>query len=155
MASAKDIDYSRQGEKIHIADDVPWQTILYSATDVFEQQVYFSIEAQRYIRDSRRKKPWQRYVLNYLDRIPLILRDPAIVIVDSDDFTERTTLYYREMYVSELERSVLFALVVRSNEKKVVYNLHPQESGKVKASKRKPPPRILYLKPGIRRKRYF
>ncbi len=155
MSSTTGVDYSRQGEKIHVADDIPRQTILYSTTDVFDRQVHFSVEAQRYIQDSRRRKPWQRYVLNYLDRIPLILGDPTIVIVDPDDFTERTQLYYREFYVTELERSILFALVVRSNEEKVVYNLHPQESGKIKASKRKPPPRMLYLKPGIRKKRYF
>ncbi len=155
MPSTTDVDYSRQGEKIHITDDIPWQTILYSVTDIFNQPVQFSVEARRYIQDSRRKKPWQRYVLNYLDRISLILRDPTIVILDPDDFTERTQLYYRDIQVIELERSVLFALVVRSNKEKVVYNLHPQESGKIKAAKRKPPPRVLYLKPGIRKKRYF
>jgi hypothetical protein len=84
-----DVDYSCQGQKIDIADDIPTQTILYSAIDVFNQPVYFSIEAEQYIRTSRQRKAWQRYILNYLDRIPLILRDPTIVVVDPDDFSQK------------------------------------------------------------------
>ncbi len=149
------IDYSRQGQKIHISDDVPLQTIAYSVIDVLGHMIHFSQEARRYIQDSRRKKVWQRYVLNYFDRIPLILQDPSIVIVDPDDYTERTHLYYREIYVEELKRQILFSVVVRTNGEHVIYNFHPQETGRVKASKHKPPPQLLYLKPNARKKSYF
>ncbi len=151
----KDVDVSRQGETLYVSPEIPPQTIIYSVRDVFQEQVYFTREAEKYIRDSRSRKPWQRYVLDYLDRIPSILRTPSIVILDPDDFEEKTLVYYKEIRVSQQGRDVLFALVVKRNTCKIVYNLHPQESGKVKGYRRQPPPKVLYLRPGLKKTRYF
>lgn len=151
----KDVDFSRQGETLYVSPEIPQQTIIYSVTDVFEEQVYFTREAEKYIRDSRGSKPWQRYVLNHLDRIPTILRTPSIVIRDPEDITEKTLIYYKEIHVPEQRHNVLFALVVKQNAHRIIYNFHPQESGKVKAYRLQPPPRVLYLRPGVKRKKYF
>lgn len=151
----KDVDFSRQGETIYISPEIPSQTIIYCAEDVFQEQVYFTREAEKYIRDSRSRKPWQRYTLDYLDRIPSILKTPSIVIVDPEDIREKTLIYYKEFHVPEQGRNVLFALVVKRNTHRIVYNLYPQESGKVKAYRQPPPPKVLYLRPGTRRKKYF
>jgi len=151
----KDVDFAKQGEILHVSPEIPPQTIVCSVTDVFQEQVYFTREAEKYIRDSRSRKPWQRYVLDHLDRIPSILRTPSIVILDPDDFEEKTLVYYKEIHVSQRGRNILFALVVKRNTCKIVYNFHPQESGKVKGYRRQPPPKVLYLRPGLKRKRYF
>jgi len=151
----KDVDSSMQGEILYVSPEIPPQTVICSVKDVFQEQVYFTREAEKYIRDSRSKRPWQRYALDYLDRIPAILRTPSIVIVDPEDITERTLVYYKEVHVPEQGRNVLFALVVKRNACKIIYNFHPQESGKVKGYRRQPPPKVLYLRPGVRRKRYF
>lgn len=153
--SLKGVDTSRQGELILVWEGIPPQTIVYTVEDVFQEQVHFTREAEQYIRDSRARKPWQRYALDYLVRIPAILRDPSIVIADPEDATERTLLYYKEVYVREKGRYVLFCLVVKRNGYKLVYNFYPQETGKVKARRRKPPPKVLYLRPGAKRRKYF
>jgi hypothetical protein len=151
----KDVDFSRQGEILYVSPEIPPQTIVYSVEDVFQEQVFFTREAEKHIRDSRNSKPWQWYVLKYLDRIPAILRTPSIVIVDPEDVTETTLIYYKEIRVPEQRRNVLFALVAKRNTHRIVYNFHPQESGKVKGYWQQPPPKVLYLNPGVRRKRYF
>jgi len=151
----KVIDTSQAGKIIHVSDDIPLQTIRYTVEDIFGNNIYFTKEAERYIQDSRSRKRGQQYVLNYLNKIPTLLRDPSIVIVDSDDITEKTILYYKEVYVEEKRKQILFTLVVKTLKERIVYNYYPQESGKVKSRLGKLPQKILYLKSGFSKSRYF
>lgn len=149
----KDVDTTRVGEVVYVSDDIPVQTIVYCVEDVLGYEVYYSEEADRYIKNIRNSRITQKYVLNYLQKIPSILRDPSIVIIDVEDITESTLIYYKEVYIVEIQRQKLFALVVKMGELRVVYNLHPQESGKVKFRHEKP--RVIYLKPGYKKSKYY
>ncbi|MFQ5629869.1 MAG: hypothetical protein ACE5I1_13975 [bacterium] len=147
------VDTTRAGATIFISDDVPLQKILYAVEDVLGNQVYYTEEAERYINDSRNRRSGQRFVLRYLDKIPAILKDPSIVILDPDDVGENTMVYYKEFYVSEKEKHVLFALIVKLGFERIVYNLHPQNSGKVKSGREKQ--KVIFLKSGYKRTKYF
>jgi len=149
----KAIDTIRTGEIIFVADDVPLQTILYSVEDVFGNQVFYTEEAEKYITNTRGSRITQKYILGYLDKIPPILRDPSIVIIDPEDATERTLVYYKEIYVREKKKQILFALIVKHKKERFVYNLHPQESGKVKF--RRDRPKVIYLKSALKKSKYF
>jgi len=151
----KDVDTTRAGEAIYVSDDIPGQTILYGVTDIFEKKVYYTEEAEKYIKDSRIRKRGQQYLINYLHKIPGILRDPSIVIVDSEDISGNTLLYYKELFIAEKSRQILLTLVVKLFIERIIYNFYPQESGKVKICEGKEPPKVLYIKTGYKRQRYF
>ena len=150
---SKDVDTTRAGEVIFVSDDIPTQTIVYCVEDVLGYEVYYSEEADRYIKNIRNSRITQKYVLNYLQKIPSILRDPSIVIIDVEYISERTLVYYKEDYIVEIQKQKLFALVVKIGELRVVYNVHPQESGKVELRHEKP--RVIYLKPGYKKSKYY
>jgi len=147
------VDASRAGETIYISNDIQNQTIKYSVRDVLGCEVYYSEEAEKYIKHTRNSRATQKYILNYLQKIPTILRDPSVVIVDSEDFTERTLVYYKEVFIKEFQKHKLFALVVKIGEHRIVYNLHPQESGKVKLRREKA--EVIYIKTGYKKSKYY
>jgi hypothetical protein len=149
------IDTAQAGKIIYVADDIPLQTIIYSVEDVLGNKVYFTDEAERYIKDSRSRKRGQQYVINYLQKIPGVLKDPGIIITDPDDSSDKTILYYKEIYIEEKKKQLLFTLVVKILKERIVYNLYPQESGKVKISEGRPLPKIIYLKTGLKKSTYF
>ena len=151
----KDVDTTRAGEVLYISDDIPVQTILYGVEDVFGKKVYYTEEADKYIKDSRIRKRGQQYLIKYLHKIPGILRDPSIVILDSEDVSGETLLYYKELFIKEKSRQILVTLVVKSFMERIVYNFYPQESGKAKICEGKEPPKLLYLKAGYKRQSYI
>lgn len=146
-------DTTQAGKIIFVSDDIPLQTIIYSVEDILGNKVYFTEEADDYIKYSRGSRETQKYALNYLHKIPAILKDPSIVIFDPEDISEQTLVYYKEIHVKEKQKQVLFALIVKAYNEKIVYNFHPQESGKVKFWKSQP--KVLYLKKGCKRANYL
>ncbi len=98
---SKGIDTTQAGKIIYVSDDIPLQTTRYSVDDVLGNWIYFTEEVEKYIKDSRSRKRGQLYVLNYLNKIPTLLKDPSIIINDPDDDTENTLLYYKEIYIEE------------------------------------------------------
>jgi hypothetical protein len=148
-------DTTQAGKIIYVSDDIPLQTIIYSVEDVLSDKVYYTEEADRYIKDSRARKKGQQYVVNYLQKIPGVLKDPAIIITDPDDSSDKTILYYKEIYIQEKKKQLLFTLVVKIFRERIIYNFYPQESGKVKISEGKLPPKIIYLKAGLKKSTYF
>ncbi len=148
-----EIDTSQAGKIIFVSNDIPLQTVRYAATDILGNLVYFTDEAEKYINYSRGSRRIQKYVLNYLHKIPAILKDPSIIIIDPEDISERTLVYYKEIHVKEKQKQELFALIVKAYKERIVYNFHPQESGKVKFWKSKP--KVLYLKKGHKRANYL
>ena len=151
----KGVDTTRTGEIIFVSDDVPLQTILYSIEDIFGNQVYYTEEAEKYIKDSRSHKRGQKYVQRYLHKIPALLKDPSIVIIDPEDVSESTLLYYKEVYVREKNKQVLFTLVVKVWKERIIYNFYPQESEKVKSREGKPYSKVIHLKKGYKKASYF
>jgi len=77
----KNVDYSEHGQTLEIiVDGVPKpQTIIFSGTDYFGDKYYFTEQGLRYITDSRNDRPVQRFILNHLDKIPTILKEPLII----------------------------------------------------------------------------
>lgn len=146
-------DTTQAGKIIYVSDDIPLQTIRYAVTDILGNLVYFTDEAEQYIKYSRGTRRTQKYVLNYLHKISAILKDPSIVIIDPEDISERTLVYYKEIHVKEKQKQELFALIVNANKERIVYNFHPQESGKVKFWKSQP--KVLYLKREHKRANYL
>jgi len=149
----KGIDITQAGKIIYVSDDIPLQTVIYAVEDVLGNKIYFTQEAAQYIEYARGTRRTQKYVLNYLQKIPAILKDPSIVIIDPEDGSGRTVIYYKEIYIREKQKQDLFALVVKIDKERVVYNFHPQESGKVKFWQDQP--KVLYLKTGYKRATYL
>ena len=56
----KGIDTTQAGKIIYVSDDILLQTIIYSVEDILCNKVYFTEEAERYIKDSRSRKRGQR-----------------------------------------------------------------------------------------------
>jgi hypothetical protein len=79
--SLKHVDYSERGQTVEIiVDGIPKrQTIIFSGTDYFDEKYYFTEEGLRYIQDSRHRRPQQNLVLNYLNKIPIILKSPQVI----------------------------------------------------------------------------
>jgi len=77
----KNVDYAERGQTIEIiVDGIPKsQTVIFSGIDCFGEKYYFTEQGLRYIQDSRHELPWQTVVLNYLHKIPIILRTPLYV----------------------------------------------------------------------------
>jgi len=75
------VNYSARGQIVEIiVDGVPKsQTVIYSGFGCFGETYYFTEEGLRYITDSRRERPTQEFVLNYLDKIPKILEAPMML----------------------------------------------------------------------------
>ena len=151
----KDVDTTRAGEVIFVSDDIPVQKILYGVNDVFKKKVYYTEEADKYIKDSRIRKRGQQYLINYLYKIPGILKDPSIVIVDCEDIFGKTLLYYKELFIKEKNRQIFSTLVVKLFRERIIYNFYPQESGKIKRYAGNEPPKVLHLKSGYKKQSYF
>jgi hypothetical protein len=77
----KQVDYSERGQTVEVIVDgvAKRQTIVFSGTDYFGETYYFTEEGLRYIQDSRHRRPQQSLVLNYLIKIPIILKSPQVI----------------------------------------------------------------------------
>ncbi len=130
------------------------QQVEYTVTDVRDEEVFATEDGLRYIRDSLQAKSRQRFLLDELNRIPGVITNPDIVILDpmaSDD----TLIYYKRIYIKSERRHWLVAAVVKLRPGiKFLYNFHLQESGKVKGYHHDVPPKIWYLNPQQRKKTF-
>lgn len=108
------------------------QRVEYVVHDVRGEKVYVTTDGLTYTEDSLTRKR-QYYLVKRLDKIPDILSKPDIVIWDPADVPSETLIYYKRLYVAELRRNRLVAAIVKVRQGiKFFYNLHAQESGKVK-----------------------
>ena len=64
----KGFDTNQAGKIIYVSDDIPLQTIIYSVEDILGNKVYFTEEAEHYIKYSRGSRRTQKYALNYLHK---------------------------------------------------------------------------------------
>lgn len=108
------------------------QSVEYIVTDVKQEGVYVTIEGLTYTRDSLTFKE-QTYLLPYIDDLTQILQEPDIVIWDPVDDLDETLIYYKRIRIDKFGEDKTLAVIVKIRQNlKFFYNLHLQESGKVK-----------------------
>ncbi|MGH7599365.1 MAG: hypothetical protein ACREOI_23650 [bacterium] len=130
MASAsiynlKHVDYAERGQQLEIiVDGVPKrQTIIFSGTDYFGEKYYFTEQGLRYIQDSRHKLPWQNFVLNYLHKIPIILRAPQYAAISKIN-SVRFLFYDRIAIKVRRKQKCLLCVVLTKSNINVVWNFY-------------------------------
>jgi hypothetical protein len=129
------------------------QRVEYVVRDVRGEDVYVTADGLAYTRDSLEAKE-QNYLIEELDRLAGILVQPDIVIWDPVEMPGDTLIYYKRLYTTVLRRRKLLAVIVKVRQGiKFFYNLHVQESGKVKGLPIVPPSEIQvwYIAPRVKR----
>lgn len=124
--------------------------------DVRGEEVYVTADGLAYAEDSLEAKD-QSYLIEKLSRLSGILAHPDIVIWDPVEAPSDTLIYYKQLYVAALRRHKLVAAIVKVRRGiKFFYNLHVQESGKVKGLPVVPPSEIevWYSAPRVRRHQF-
>ena len=106
------------------------QTVIYSSVDYLGEKWYYTQEGHRYIMGSRRERAQQQFVEGYLDKIPIIVRQP--VAVGKDAGQDENYLSFGEVSVAEHGRKKeLFAVVMKKTNANVVWNLYWLEGHKI------------------------
>jgi hypothetical protein len=121
----KQVDYAERGQQVEIiVDGVPKrQTVIFSGTDYFGEKYYFTEQGLRYIQDSRHRRPQQNLVLNYLNKIPIILKSPQVIsrnirYPDRHLFCDKVSIKERG------NKKCLFAVVLSKANINVVWNFY-------------------------------
>jgi hypothetical protein len=127
----KHVDYSERGQRIEIIVDgiTKPQTVIFSGMDCFGEKYYFTEQGLRYIRDSRPIRPWQNFILNYLHKIPIILKSPQLVGRDVRYLNHY--LFFDKFVIKERgnKRCLLGVVLIKSNIN-VVWNFYWLEENK-------------------------
>ena len=132
------------------------QRVEYVVLDVRGEKVYVTADGLAYAEDSLEAKD-QSYLIEKLSKLSGILAHPDIVIWDPAEAPSDTLIYYKQVYIAVLRRRKLVAVIVKVRRGiKFFYNLHVQESGKVKGLPVVPPSEIevWYIAPRIRRRQF-
>jgi ASC-1-like (ASCH) protein len=125
------------------------ERVVYSVKDVFGDKVHVTEEGLQYARDSLRRKGQIRFAAQ-LEQIPRVLSHPDIVIRDPS-FPKDTVIYYKRYYERRKRQYQVIAIIIKEQSPiKFLYNIHPQQSGKVKGYREMPKPEVLYLNPQSR-----
>jgi len=131
LYNLKNVDYSARGQTIEIiVDGVPKpQTVIFAGNDYWGEKYYFTEQGLRYIQDSRLTRDWQNFVLNYFNKIPIILKSPQLVARDiryPDHY-----LFFDKFAIKEHnnKRRLLGVVVIKSNIN-VVWNFYWLEENK-------------------------
>ena len=125
------------------------QHVEYIVNDMHGEKVYVTADGLAYARDSLAAKDFD-YLFEALDKIPPVLLHPDIVIHDHTS-PEDTLIYYKRIRIASLSIHQLMAVVVKIRQGiKFFYNMHPQQSGKIKGYRERVPPQVWYIAPGKR-----
>jgi len=129
------------------------QHVEYVVLDVRNEQVYVTADGLSYATDSLEAKDFHDFIQE-LERIPSILANPEIVIRDHTS-PDDTLIYYKHLPITSLAIEQLMAVVIKWRQGiKFFYNMHPQESGRVKGYRESVPPEVWYVAPGKGRKEF-
>lgn len=135
------------------AGRVKVEQVLYTVTDIFGEEVIITVEGLQYAEDSLRRKRQARLIAQF-SQIPQMLSGPDIVIRDSSS-PKDTVIYYKRFYDDQRKRYHLMAVIVKiQGMLKFLYNIHLQQSGKVKGYRERPKPKILYISPQRKPRNY-
>jgi hypothetical protein len=127
------------------------QRVEYVILDVRGEKVYVTTDGLAYAEDSLEAKDFY-YLIEEFAKIPTILSHPDIVIHDHTS-PEDTLIYYKRIRIASLNIHQLIAVVVKVRQGiKFFYNMHPQQSEKVKGYRERISPQVWYIAPGKRRR---
>jgi hypothetical protein len=132
------------------------QFVEYFVEDVRGEKVYVTTDGLIYAKDSLAFK-MQDYLIATLQQLSEILAQPDIVIWDPVDPPGDTLIYYKRLDITELQERKLVAVIVKVRQGiKFFYNLHVQESGKVKGVSVVPTAEIAvwYMAPRVKRSQF-
>jgi len=132
------------------------QRVEYVVLDVRGEKVYVTADGLAYTEDSLEAKD-QSYLIEKLSKLPGILAQPDIVIWDPSEAPGDTLIYYKRLHIAVLRRRKLVAAIVKVRRGiKYFYNLHVQESDKVKGLPVVLPSEVevWYIAPRIRRRQF-
>ena len=132
------------------------QRVEYIVLDVRGEEVYVTADGLAYTEDSLAAKE-QNYLIEKLGRLSDILAHPDIVIWDPVEAPGDTLIYYKRFYITAIRRHKLVAAIVKARRGiKFFYNLHVQESGKVKGLPIVPSSEIQvwYITPHVKRRQF-
>jgi len=132
------------------------QRIEFVVRDVRGEDVYVTADGLTYTEDSLEAKD-QSYLIEKLSSLSGILTQPDIVIWDPAEAPGDTLIYYKRLYIAAFRRHKVVAAIVKVRRGiKFFYNLHVQESGKVKGLSVVPPSEIevWYIAPRVRRRQF-
>ena len=132
------------------------QRVEYVVLEVRGEKVYVTADGLAYAEDSLVAKG-QNYLIEKLGKLSGILAHPDIVIWDPAEAPSDTLIYYKRLYIAALRRHKLVAAIVKARRgTKFFYNLHVQESGKVKGLPIVPPSEIQvwYIAPQVKRRQF-
>ena len=108
------------------------QFVEYVIEDVRGERVYVTTDGLAYTQDSLTFKD-QTYLIVELDQLPEIIADPDLVIWDPVDQHSETLIYYKRLFVTQLQEYKLIAAIIKfRREIKFFYNMFVQENGTVK-----------------------
>jgi len=126
------VDYSQRGDVVSIIVDgiVKPQTVIFSGVGYFGERYYFIEEGLRYIADSRHKRIDQSFLLEHLDKIPVVLKSPLIVARHPN--ISSNYLFLKDLIFPESARKkILLSVVLKKSNINVVWNYLRQEGKKV------------------------
>jgi len=128
----RNVDYSEKGMELEIVveGESRLQTVIYSALDYSGEKWYYTQEGHQYILDARSRRGRQRFMKGYLDKIPVIVRQPIIVGQDVDQ--PQNLFYYGAIAIEEhgFKRELL-AVVMKKSNVNVIWDLYWVEKNKV------------------------
>ena len=126
------VDYSEKGMELEIIVEGQrkLQTVIYSTVDYQGEKWYYTQEGHQYILDARRGRVSQRFVTGYLDKIPVIIRQP--IATGRDVRYKENYLYFGEIAVAECGyKKELFVVLMKKANINVVWNFYWLEDGKI------------------------
>jgi hypothetical protein len=132
------------------------QRVKYVVLDARGEQVYVTANGLAYARDSLADKG-QPHIIETLNRLPNILAHPDIVIWDPAEEPGDSLIYYKWLYIAVLHRHKLIAAIVKARRGiKFFYNLHVQDSGKVKGLPVVPASeiKVWYIAPQVEQRQF-
>lgn len=132
VLALRNVDYSEKGAELEIIVEGQHklQTVIYAAVDYQGEKWYYTQEGHQYILDARSRRGRQRFVKDYLDKIPTIVRQPIIVGRDSDQ--SQNLLYYGAVAIEEHGfRRELLAVVMKKSNISVIWDFYWVEKNKV------------------------
>ena len=108
------------------------QFVEYVIEDVRGERVYVTTDGLTYTQDSLTFKD-QTYLIVELDQLSEIITEPDLVIWDPVEQRNETLIYYKRLFVTQLQEYKLIAAIVKFRRGiKFFYNMFVQENGKVK-----------------------
>ena len=119
---------------------------------VNEKKVVLVSQGNLFLESAVASHPWMQVVRATPANSAEVVGQADIVVYDHTS-PDDTLIYYKRVYIRSMHVSQLVAAVVKSRQGvKFLYNIHSQQSGKVKGYHESVPPIVWYIAPGRQRR---